>query len=272
MRAGARLVVAADRARGTRITELRSDPPFVLRPTRMRWSQSPWTGSEGGPPLVVSLAAAAAGPLGGDDLRLDLDVGPGASVVVRAVSASVVLPGLHGERSRLAVRIRGAAGSTVAWLPGATVATQRCDHDASTVVALEDGARLLAREELVLGRHGERAGCLAQSLRVTVAGSALLHQDLRVGGHALGWDGPAVAGRSRAIGCVVLVDPERLRGGPHPGDGGLPPETAILDLDGSNAVVSAAAPDAHTLRSRLDAAVASLGDRSDARRPVLVGR
>lgn len=261
MRARARLAVAADRAPGdTRVTELRSDPPLVLRPTRVAsFAAMPFGGFDLARALVVSLAAGAAGPLGGDDVRLDVAVGAGATLVVRGVSASVVLPGRGGEGSRTSVDVRVGAGGTVVWLPGAVIATRRCHHDASTVIALEDGARLLAREELVLGRHAETAGSLCQSLRVTLAGRALLHQDLRIGPDAPGWDGPAVAGRHRALGAVVVVDPAWSLESVEDGGVDVPADTAVFRLEGPGVLVSSAAGDAHTLRSQLDAAVARCG-------------
>lgn len=261
MQSRARLAVVADRAPGTtRLSELRSDPPFVLRPTRAGWVAGlpdAWAGAGAGRAAVVALATAAAGPLGGDRLALDVDVGPGATLVLRGVSASVALPGPGRERSCTSVHIRVAAGATVAWLPGTLIATQRCHHEAVTSIELDEGARLFTREETVLGRHDETAGSLRQSLRVTVAGRPLLHQDLHVGADVAGWDGPAVTGGRKAVGSVLLVDPVRLPTAIG-GVGGLPDDTAVFALDGPGVLVGSAAGEAHVLRQRLDTAVASL--------------
>ena len=43
-------------------------------------------------PGLVHLVGGAAGPLGGDDLRLDIEVGPDAVLCVLTVAASVALP------------------------------------------------------------------------------------------------------------------------------------------------------------------------------------
>jgi hypothetical protein len=68
----ARAAVAsrADAAGRSRVTVLRSDGPLALRET----------------PLGVYLVGTAAGPLGGDDLALDIDVGPGACLMIRSAA------------------------------------------------------------------------------------------------------------------------------------------------------------------------------------------
>ncbi len=98
-----RAAVAASRGPGgrTRVTRLRSDGPLALR-------------ESGG---AVYLVGAGAGPLGGDDLSLTIEVGPGACLDVRSAAASLVLPG--SGVSRLAVRAEVGAGARPGLHPGA---------------------------------------------------------------------------------------------------------------------------------------------------------
>lgn len=261
MRAHARLAVAADQATGrTRITRLRSDPPLVLRPTNPAGQEPPRRWNLAGPSTArASLAAAAAGPIGGDHLGLDIDVGPGAALVLRNVAATLALPGPHGQPSHSVATVRVAAGGVLVWLPGPLIAAAGCHHHAATCVALEHGARLLAREELLLGRHGEQPGTIHQHLRVTVDDRPLHHQQLTVAAEAQGWDGPAVTRGRRALGSLLVVDPDWNN---HP----IPDrttttvaaDTALMPLAGPAALLTALAPDAHTLRHQLSAGLAGL--------------
>ena len=262
MRASAHLSVARvetkDAAR-TRITRLRSDPPLALRPTNAngpeplrRWNLRELT------PAWVSLAAGAAGPVGGDHLRLAIDVGPGAALVLRTVAATLALPGSHGQPSRGEVTVRVAANGVFVWLPGPLIAARGCHHDAVTRVTLEPGARLLLREELLLGRHAEQPGAIRQRLRVCLDNRPLHDQELAVGPGVAGWDGPAVTGGRRALGSLIVVDPDWPD---HPAD--LPPpvtgaDTALLPLSGPAALVTALANDALELRHRLDTGLAAV--------------
>lgn len=262
MRAHARLEVALGPGRDgpgrTRVDRLRSDPPLVLRPTGPgalpRWGP-------GGPSAAhVSLAAGAAGPVGGDRLRLEVRVGAGAMLCLSAVAATLALPGPHGAPSRNDVAIEVAAGGTLVWLPGTLIAARGCHHDAVANVDLAPGARLLAREELVLGRHGERAGTVRQRLRVTLGGEPLHDQELAIGAQTPGWDGPVVTGGRRAVGSILVVDPgwdtpaaARRRIDP------AGPDTAVLPLRGPAVVATALAHDALSLRRRLDSALDELG-------------
>lgn len=270
MRASARLAVERGphaAGGGTRITCLRSDPPLSLRPTLPAGREPPgsWALPER-TTVRVALAAAAAGPIGGDHLELDVRVGAGAAVVVRSVAASLVLPGPHGELSRSDVRITVGTDATLVWLPGPVIAAQGCHHHAVIEVVLQAGARLMIREELVLGRHGEASGSIRQRLRVCLGDRALHDQELHLGPDAPGSGGPAVTGGRRAVGSVLVVDPHQaatdvLNEPAVTADA----TTARLPLCGPAVLFTAIAPDLLALRHRLDTALAELD--APARRP-----
>jgi urease accessory protein len=262
MRASAHLAVAPAETESTgctRITRLRSDPPLVLRPTNLSGSQPlPRWNLLNASVAQVALAAGAAGPVGGDDLRLSIDVASGAALVLRGVSATVALPGPHNEPSRSEVTIRIAANGTLVWLPSLLIAARGCRHQAITRVMLEPGARLLLREELLLGRHAEPPGTIRQRLRVCLGDRPLHDQELALGAGTVGWDGPAVTGGRRALGSVLVVDPAWDDDPATRPDPAADANTACLPLSGPALLITALANDALTLRRRLDAAVAEV--------------
>lgn len=264
MRAAAYLSVEADpRLRDrTRISRLRSDGPLVLRPTSPTNPEPMARWNLAGPgPARVSLAAGAAGPLGGDQFCLDIEVGPGAALVLRTVAATLLLPGPHGRPSFSEMTVRVAAGGTLVWLPGPMIAARGCDHHTTTRVQLDSGARLLIREELVLGRHGERPGAVRQRLRVRLADRPLHDQELHIGPVAVGWDGAAVTGRRKAVGSLLLVDPDpqlTTAASACLNERDATSDAALLPLGGPAILVTALADDALTLRRRLDAALTTL--------------
>jgi urease accessory protein len=266
MQAAARLSV--ERTAGlpsrNRISRLHSEAPLLLRPTHPVDAEPvPCWRLAGQAPARVSLVAGAGGPVGGDDLNLHIDVGPGATLILRAVAATLVLPGPHGRRSCTRVTARVGSGGTLVWLPGPTIAARGCDHFATTRISLAPDARLLVREELVLGRTGELPGTIRQRLRVTLAGLPLHDQELHVGPLAPGWTGPAVTGGRRAIGSLLLVDP--ALGSADCGDPfDVRSEAALLPLSGPGHLVTALADDAHLLRRRLDAGLSAFGSHRPA--------
>jgi len=234
-------VSAALDARGrTRVESLRSAAPLVLRVT----------------PDAVYMVGGAAGPIGGDELRLDIEVGPGASLTMRSAAAAVALPGPGGEASTLAVRARVGEGGTLRWLPEQSVAARSCRHEIRTHVALAPGSRLAWREELLLGRCGEEPGRWRARSVIDLDGRPLWRHELCLGDDTPGWKGPAVLGRSRAVGSLLVVDPAWAGDGPEPDDGPDPMvlsgTAAVLPLEGPAVVVSALADDAHALRESLD--------------------
>lgn len=180
-------VVAARVGDRTRCTTLRSAPPVSLRDT----------------PDGLFLVASGAGPVGGDHLGLDVDVGAGASLVVRSAAASIVLPGPSGAQSsfRARARVRG----SVRWAVEPTILVAGCDHRATTTIDLAAGATLWWREVVVLGRHGEPAGSLLQRLRVDRGGVPLLRTEVPLGPRWPGAGGPAGTDGARVVSSLLVV-------------------------------------------------------------------
>src|SRR5699024_4305863 len=105
MTGGAVVAVEYDHVgRANRLARLRSDGPFRVRPGGAN-GFDPWTG--GARDVArVAVSAATAGPLGGDRLAFEVAVGDGATLVLVDTSATLVLPGVHGEPSRVDYRVR----------------------------------------------------------------------------------------------------------------------------------------------------------------------
>jgi urease accessory protein len=207
------------------VTVLRSDGPVALRDT-----------GDG-----IYLVGAAAGPLGGDDVDLEIDVGPGSRLLLRSAACALLLPGPHGGASRQ--RIHARVGD---FCLQPAIAAAGCDHQASADVDLAPSATLRWREAIVLGRHGEPAGHCASRLDVTLAGAALYRGELVVG-RPWADTSSAVLDGAGAAGSVLLAGAARARSAAHAGDG-----LAVLPLAGPGTMVSATAPDAATLARRLD--------------------
>jgi urease accessory protein len=184
--ARARLTTAV-RGERTVATELRSEAPLLLR-------TSPRSDH-----LDVHLVGGAAGPLGGDDLRLDVDVGGGSVVVVRSVAAQLAQPDPRGRSSTAVTDVHLRSGASLEWCPEPLISVAGSDHRMVTLLRIEAGATVRWTDTIVLGRTGEAPGRIAARLRVEVGGRPLLDHDL-------------VAGLGRLIGPVPLGDRNPLAG------------------------------------------------------------
>ncbi len=238
MIAAASAVIEAGPDGAPRYLSLRSAPPLLLRPT----------------PDALYLVGGAGGPVGGDDVRLRLALGPKARLTVRSAAATVARPGPEPtEWSRFSVTADLGAGAALAWLVEPGVASAGCRHHVDVEIRIVAGCTLIWRDELVLGRHGERPGSWSTSLRADLDGRALLRQRLDVGPHAPGWDGPAIVGNARAVGSVLMVQPDvgvGLSLGPHQrSDLG---RLSVMPLAGPGVLVSALASTAGGLRQILE--------------------
>ncbi|WP_344968743.1 urease accessory protein UreD [Streptosporangium fragile] len=225
----ARAAIVTERGTGGRtvLATMRSDPPLTLRVTA---------------PGQVHLVSTAAGPLGGDDLALDIEVAPGTAVEVRSVASTLVLPGSAGGESLMTVTARVGAGASLRFAPEPTVLAAGCRHRMVVRLDLAEDARVFWREEIVFGRYGERPGRCHSRFDAVSGGVPLLRQEFVVGDPEI--DGsPAVYGDAGCVGSTLVTGraPRTVVG-----DG-----WAALPLAGPATLVSALGRDAVELRRRL---------------------
>jgi urease accessory protein len=247
VRATARITARDDGRGGTALPVLESDGPLALRRTRARDGEA-----------RVLLVGAMSGPLGGDRLTVEADVGERARLHVGSAAATLALPGQHKGEARYDVRLTVADGGELHWLPEQLISAGGSELHVTTRVDLASAAaRLVLREEQVLGRFGEEPGRLTSRLTLCAGGRTLLDQEVACGpGAPGGWDGPAVLGGLRALGQLLVVRPEFARKPvvPRP----LGAHAALTPLAGPAALVTALAPDALRLRRLLDEALHAL--------------
>ncbi|MEU2454402.1 urease accessory protein UreD [Streptomyces sp. NPDC012765] len=248
LRATARIHAAADGRGGTALPLLAGEGPLALRRTRS--SAGDWAG--------VMLVGAMSAPLGGDHLTVEATAGPGAHLALASAAATLALPGRSGEPARYDVHLTLEDGASVRWLPEPLVSVRGSDLRVRTRVRMAPTARLVLREEQVLGRTGEAPGLLRSRLTVDLGDRPLLDQELACGpGAPGGWDGPAGLAGHRALGQLLVVEPAFAAS---------PPAAAVLGefavvtpLAGPAVLVTALAPDALRVRELLDAACRTYG-------------
>ncbi|MFD7614148.1 urease accessory protein UreD [Streptomyces sp. NPDC059828] len=226
---------------------LESAGPLALRRTRADGAHT-----------RVTVVGAMSAPLGGDRLAIEVDVREGARLYVDSAAATVALPGPAPAPADYGITLNVADDAELRWLPEPLISARGSELRMRTRVRLAPTARLVLREEQILGRHAEETGSLTTRLTVHRAECPLLDQELAYGPAAPdGWDGPAVLGGHRAVGQLLIVDPEFEK---HPVQPRRLGETAVLTpLAGPAVLVTAVAPDALALRRMLDAVLSGNG-------------
>ncbi|MCX5206994.1 urease accessory protein UreD [Streptomyces sp. NBC_00237] len=242
--ATARIVAAP----GGKLPVLEGEGPLALRRTRS---------AEGAGHSRVTVVGAMSAPLGGDRLAVEVEVLDGARLTVDAAAATVALPGRIPQQAFYDVRVTVGQDAELCWLPEQLISAHGSDLRMTTTVDLAPTARLVLREEQVLGRCGESPGTLFTRLTVRRAGRPILDQELAYGpGAPGGWDGGAVLGGHRAVGQLIVIRGESADSEPRPR---LLGETAVLTpLASGGVLVTAVAPDARALRLILDEALSGV--------------
>ncbi|MEU1532118.1 urease accessory protein UreD [Streptomyces fagopyri] len=247
VRATARIGARADGRGGTSLPVLDGEGPIAPRRTRAHGDEA-----------RVMLVGAMSGPLGNDRFAVEAAVAEGAHLHVGSAAATIALPGQAKGEARYDVRLRVADGGELHWLPEQLISAAGSDLHVTSRIDLERGARLVFREEQVLGRVGEQPGRLTSRLSLRLGERILLDQELSCGSGAPGgWDGPAVLGGHRALGQLLIVRPEFEQD--MPSARLLGECAAVNPLAGPAVLVSALAPDALRLRRVLDDALSSFG-------------
>ncbi|PBC65368.1 urease accessory protein [Streptomyces sp. Tue6028] len=247
VRATARIAARDDGRGGTSLPVLEGEGPLAVRRIRSHGAEA-----------RVMLVGAMSGPLGGDHLTVEAHADEGARLRVGSAAATIALPGQNKGEARYDVRLSVADGGELHWLPEQLISAGGSDLCVSSRIDLQGRARLVFREEQVLGRVGEEPGRLTSRLVVRLDGRVLLDQELACGpGAPGGWDGPAVLARLRAVGQLVVVRPEFADHLPEPRM--LGEHAALAPLAGPAVLVTALAPDGLGLRRVLDEALRLLG-------------
>jgi urease accessory protein len=194
VKALAELDVGADRA-----MRWRAEPPVVLRRTG---------------PGRVHLVQAAGGPLGGDELELRLRLAAGAELTVCSAAATVAQPGRPGSgAARWTVIAELAEGARLRWWPEPTVVCDGAELHAGLRLELAGGAAALIREEVVLGRHGQRGGRYRGELSADHAGVPLVRHTTLLDGADAALTGPAGTAGARVVSTVLGAGTEPVPAG-----------------------------------------------------------
>jgi urease accessory protein len=164
----------------------------------------------------ATIVGAAAHPVAGDHLGLQVEVGVGCCAEIRSSGATVARRGSHQPAwsgpsgSSLEVRANVASDAMLTWRPEAGVAADGCQHLVGAIVELAASARLLWRDEFLIERRDDAGpGTWSSRLRVVRDGWPVVCTELAVGPGSPLWESPAVLEGARAVSLMVVVDPEQ---------------------------------------------------------------
>ncbi|WP_182359682.1 urease accessory protein UreD [Tomitella gaofuii] len=156
-----------------------------------------------GDSVRIALVGRYAMLLAGDDLRIDITVGPGVRLEIVEPSGTVAYDARGGD-ARWSATARVAEGGSLVWRSSPFVVTAGADLSRETSVDLAEGATALLAETLVLGRSYETgAGPLRSRMCATQCGRPLLVEDLDLRSGPLR-SAPGVLDRARVLASVML--------------------------------------------------------------------
>lgn len=187
----------------------------------------------------IALIGVSATLLAGDDLRIDVEAGPGVRIELIEPSGTVAY-NARGRRADWTAGVRVGRAAQVVWAGAPFVTAHGANVRRHTEIDLDEGASMLLREMLVLGRSGEEGGRLSAATRAMYAGRPLLVEelDLRDPGSR---SAPGMLGGNRVLATAALL--------------GIRPEHTTgryeTPLAGPGALARSIAGDAHVATERL---------------------
>jgi urease accessory protein len=156
----------------------------------------------------VYLLHPPGGLVGGDDLRLDLRVGPAAHTLVTTPAAGKAYRTL-GPVARQSHALTVEAGGTLEWLPQETIVYDGASVEIETRVDLAPGARFFGAETLCFGLPARRApfarGSCRQIFDLRRDGAPILIERGRFGGGAPVQTAPWGLGGATVLTLIVAA-------------------------------------------------------------------
>jgi urease accessory protein len=159
--------------------------------------------------LEAVIVNTAGGIAGGDRFTLDVNVGPGAQLVVTTAAAEKIYRTLE-PAATIDVRLAVGAGAALAWLPQETILFDRSRLKRTIEIDLTEDARLILAETMVFGRAGMGETVVESALfdrwRVRRGGRLIHAEALRLDGAVADkLAQPAIAKGCVALATVLLV-------------------------------------------------------------------
>ena len=156
----------------------------------------------------VALVATTATLLGGDELRLRVEVGPNLRLDLRDVAGTVAYHG-RGQACLVDVSLVVHPGAVLAWAGEPLVVSDGARVTRRLYADVADDAALLLRDRVALGRSGEAGGALKCHTNMRYAGRPALVEDLTFGPAS----GPGVLGFARVVDSLTALGWRPTTGG-----------------------------------------------------------
>jgi urease accessory protein len=168
--------VGVDAHGRTRLIDVHCEVPQLVRVTEASHHD------EG--QLQLHLVGGAAGPLGGDQWRLRLDLASHSSVRLRSVAASLAQPDPQGRPSVAHITAQLGRGAHLDAWPEPLVSVLGSHHTLDVCIDVAAEASLRWVDEVVLGRHDEPSGTVILRQRVVYDGAVVSVSHLTLGAEA----------------------------------------------------------------------------------------
>jgi urease accessory protein len=188
----------------------------------------------------VALVQTAASLLSGDHVTLTVDCGPGCRLELVEVAGMIAHDVRGGSGAQLDIHVALGAGARMSWAARPLTLAAGCDLRRSTHVDLTDGAALLWRDTVVLGRAGEAPGRMLADLDVCRTGAELHAEQLDTGDLELLFSPVVLGAGARVLDTLALYGVRAAQ------------EEGTLQLAGPGTICPLPAPSLATAARTLD--------------------
>lgn len=200
---------APSRAQATRVAVRRGSPGGPCRVDLSRGLLAPQLLHRNEHGARIALVATTAILIAGDHLDIEVHVEAGLRLDLIDVAATVAYHGRGGAPAQIKLNVAMDQAATLVWEAEPLVVSDGADVARITRIEVAEGARLLLRDRVVLGRHGENGGSLSCRTRISLGNRPALAEDLALAAPPLPGHGgrttPGVLGDNTVMDTVIAV-------------------------------------------------------------------
>lgn len=162
----------------------------------------------------VKIINTAAGPLGGDEYFIDINIEDGASLTLGSIASSIAQPGTPASKpSKISLKISLGRSSQLRWVPQSLILIKDSYLIQKVEIYCQPNSILKFGDSFSFGRYQEKSGRLEQHIKIFIENECALDQQFIIDSD-FDWNNMFLLQGSRNFTSIIYFnqEPEDIEG------------------------------------------------------------